>query len=91
MTLQELFADPKRWTQGTMARSITGTPVETASLRAVSFCILGGIKKCYDVEDSYTAADKVLARVGNQTITAWNDQPERTIEHVQRLVKELNI
>lgn len=47
-TLLELFSDPKRWTQGALARDANGMKRAIWEPEATCFCLVGGIKRVYD-------------------------------------------
>lgn len=94
MTLQELFSDPKRWTQWEFA-SGDGEGMcwlDPNDPKAVKWCLIGGVHKCYkDGRKRNGIFKRILKKTGVRHATDWNDKPERTIEDVQKLVKELNI
>lgn len=48
-TLQELFADASRWTQGEMARDEHGEGCDTPDGACV--CLVGGVQKLYDTSE----------------------------------------
>ena len=102
-TLQELFSDPKRWTQGRLAQDSSGEKVTTCDNKAVCFCLVGGAKRVYKHEAPSVCQKLAVAIVGFpfensryesvclDKITQWNDDPARTIADIQRLVKEANV
>lgn len=47
MKVLELLSDPKRWTQGAMARDSDGMKRATYEKEATCFCLVGAIQKCY--------------------------------------------
>lgn len=90
MKLKELFADPKRWTQGTSARGKSGRAVSPASQYAVCFCLLGGVIKCYpNTEEKEAVERKIEKRLKISRYWKWNDMA--TFEQVKKLVNELDI
>lgn len=93
-TLQELYADPKRWTQGSYARTADGLKVWPFDDRASCFCLHGGVGKVYDtqpVEKGNEARMRLNNEIGRGGVPSWNDDKSRTVEEVQALVKKLNI
>lgn len=94
LTLQDIFEDPSRWSKGG-SRDANGELVNHCS-EAVSYCITTAI--CRIPEDSLTVIEKIGRVIGlniNPDIPTalwdWNDAPERTIEDVQKLVKEAGV
>lgn len=89
-TLQELFADPTRWTQDRYAKTADGHLSSINSRWSVCFCLAGGIHRVYkDYTKRSDVFDQVFREVGSTA--EWNDAPERTVEDVQKLCKALNI
>lgn len=82
-TLQELFADPARWTQRAYARKADGGPVGLCNPDATCFCLIGGLRRLGMAEN------ELKNELGD--VFRWNDAPGRTIQEVQDLVKKLNI
>ena len=92
MKLKELFTDESRWTQGVAARDREGNIVSPNDPLAVKFCPDGGIRRCYPYEEWSHVRIQLQHRLHyGQSITEWNDAPERTFEDIQRLVNELDI
>lgn len=77
---RELLSDESRWTKGVVARKENGKAVLPNHPEAYSFCALGVIAKVADVstgENLYYPAMSILRNVMGQTITFFNDAPER--------------
>lgn len=107
MTLQELYAESNRWTQGAMARCKDDHPRDTWETEAVCYCLLGGIESCYDEPEQQVVIDKLfdiliergvspayeMAKHGckTRTLINWNDHPSRQVTEIQQLVKEANV
>lgn len=95
MTLQELFASEASWTQKAMARDETGKPVETLNKDAVCWCFFSSIYKCYGYNGEGLL---VLRRIREHLklekmspLVDWNDHPDRTIDDIRVICKELNV
>ena len=94
MTLQELFADPQNWTKRSYARDQTKKKCLSHSQEAVSWCVLGGIRKCYvDPAEHIEVIGRILKLLKGRYlfITEWNDDPATTIQEVQAVLKEANV
>ncbi len=88
---RQLIAQPKGWTQGTLARDKDGLQLSYESPEAYSFCLIGAIdrasgfsSKTKDTEtlttlEARNAALDSLANVLNtHDMALWNDRPHRT-------------
>lgn len=94
MKLKELFADPKRWTKGAHAKDAAGVGVSVSNPDAKCFCLSGAIIKIHGSKEHGPGGEvykKIQNYIGHRIISAWNDAPERTIEDVQQLCRELDI
>jgi hypothetical protein len=49
MKPSELLADPVSWTKETLARDVEGKPCESDSIKAVCWCLVGAVERCYGV------------------------------------------
>lgn len=88
------------WTQGTAARYDDGSPAECyRDNDAVCWCAIGAISRAsYETEGEarvlYNASELALiewsvsAVSGYNSITAWNDAPERTQAEVVAALRE---
>lgn len=97
MTLAELFSDPARWCQGASARDKSGKSVWIDSEYAVSWCLAGGIRKCYDIfsvshpyEERREFDRKIDDYLEADSWIEWNDAPERTIEEIQEIARVID-
>jgi len=81
-TLLELFSDPKRWTQGALARDADGMKRGVWEPEATYFCLVGGIKRVYDTaagEPKFLALKEKLKatptwrQLGYENIPTFND------------------
>lgn len=93
-TLQELFSDESRWSQGFFAETADGKHVNPENPLAVKFCLVGGYQKVYD-ENRW---DEILFRLknelkltSNESLSSWNDHPKRKIRDIVDLVKKADV
>lgn len=93
MKLIELFNKPEKWNKSWFALDVNGEECSPYSEKAVSYCIIGGIKKCYP--DNKMAIERSmkdeLEKVGYIYLTDWNDNPKTTFEDLRRIITKLNI
>lgn len=89
-TLQELFADPKRWTKGAYARNKYNTIVSFENPSATCFCLAGGLLSVYEGIDYFRAINS-LYKGCRLRLSKFNDDPSTTIEDIQELVKKANV
>lgn len=87
-TLQDMFADPKRWTKGAAARYETGTCADGISnVGVASVCLLGGLhhvyhedgKKLEEVREKLQEAIGELFPERSPAITAFPKTRQRLI------------
>lgn len=90
MKVKELFTDESRWIQHYVAKDVYGRPCSVTG-NAASFCLLGAVSRCYVNDDWRRVMDKIKLHIMVESITVWNDSPERTFEEVKKLVNELDI
>jgi len=90
MKVHELLTDVSKWTQNIAARNKKHRYVNPKSLKAVCWCLMGAISRCYGAEAS---AIRVLVKqiLGNTIIEAWNDNPTRQFSDVRELALRLDI
>jgi hypothetical protein len=92
MTARELLADPVRWCQGAIARDAAGKSSETWNPRAVAWCVLGAVRKVYPQGlAEFQRLAKTLAARGFDSVSEWNDAPERTHAEVLALLEEVQL
>lgn len=94
MKVRELLSSPEKWTKRAFARSENNIRVHSLSERAVCWCLMGGIVKCYnDPIEKQLVINKVCAVIFPKanSIAEWNDASERTFKEVKQLVEELGI
>ncbi len=88
MKVQELLTEDN-WVKGSNARDKNNNSVHPTSDEACKWCLFGAIIRCY------IATSEILERIGDKieenSVTIWNDDPQRTFEDVEALIKELDI
>jgi len=89
MKIYELLNKPKKWTQGTNARNISGDRVDANSKTAICWCINGAMLKCYQNAVDRRRVDRAL-RSEIELLTFWNDTTA-TYEDVIALTKRLDV
>ena len=90
----ELISGPGCWTQGSYARSETGTPVTAWSPHARSWCIFGAIQRVteWDFRMYDRCRDVMTKKVienGGPSVSVWNDSPGRTQAEVVAFLEAL--
>lgn len=92
-SLQELFSDPSRWTQGANARDANRVVTNINDPTACSWCLLGGCVKIYtdsifdELVDKLRQAIEQYTGQDDSSPTAFNDRPTTRIEDIQAVVK----
>lgn len=89
MKISELFSDPKAWTKGALARTAGGTGVGAMESKAVCWCLMGAIGKCYTHTERREILLKIQDRIAPSNISEFNDF--QGYQAVVDLVKELDI
>ena len=77
--------DPKRWTQGQLAKNSAGELVDPSSTDAVSWCVLGAADKfCSSHAGLRHEVYDALVRATGAIFVAsdWNDDDGRTVDDV---------
>lgn len=94
MKIKELFSNESKWCQRCYARDKNGLRAYPRSNKAVCWCLLGAIKKCYLENDFNTIKIMIKTKIkisSNDSVALWNDDPKRTFKEVKQLVEELDI
>lgn len=92
MKAYELLSQPDAWTQGVWARDADGNSCKCQSEKAKSWCTIGAIIACYGTDAvQLRELTHYLKNRYNLSITAWNDNPRRTVTEVTTILKELDI
>ena len=93
--LANLFSEPSRWTKEHYAKDSHGVSTFATADNAVCFCLLGGVRLCYDfleVPEIEMKLENVLAARGfSGSLANWNDAPKRTVEEVVALCIEAGV
>lgn len=84
------------WTQGTFARGADGQQVLIHEARATCFCVLGAIIRAYPDPDGQERVFGKLCvhlglAVGQDSLSDWNDHPDRTRDEVLEALKAVDI
>jgi len=86
-----MFSKPSRWTQKTLARNRSGSPVPVFSKDATSFDIEGCIRRAAGKDDRGTyarLAAKIKAQLGKHPFD-WNDMSGRSQKDVVGMFEDL--
>lgn len=83
---RKLIEKPEQWTQKAFARTADGAPCDEHATVAVSFCVVGALRRAIGQQhqygeqwDKYIAAREfVHAAVMVGQFSEWNDKPSRT-------------
>ncbi len=89
--LKDLFTDESTWIKWALARDINGNDVGENSPRAVQWCLVGGLYKCYQGDKIRSIHSKICSYIGDKLISVWNNAPERTFADIRLLVETLDI
>lgn len=92
MKLKNLFKTKKNWIQYDLAEDSHGNSVDEWAENAVSWCLLGGIRKCYDSSDPII--DKIVKELEADSVfdlVDWNNNKNRKFSDIKRLVDKLDI
>lgn len=96
MKIKELFSDESKWTKGFYARDKDDERCYAEDSKAVKWCLIGAIHKCYS--GSTLAMAKVLVqgisdkyKIPIPSISMFNDAEGTTFAQIKSLVEELNI
>src|ERR1700686_449534 len=88
--IKEILSSPEKWTQGYIAKDTHGKAVSTKDENAVCFCLIGATRKA-DPDFHYMTAHvfmPVRIEFATRGISTWNDDPERTYEDIEELLKD---
>jgi len=93
MKPSELLSDKTKWTKWVSARSATQKAVEPDDEKAVCWCVIGAINKCYGYGSEYNRAigalrDIIRKKYGLFGIASWQDLRDTTFEQVKEVLKE---
>ena len=92
MKISELLTSKDKWTQGPEAEDRYGRPVYHDSPRAVCWCLMGALMKCYpDVVQRDAARMRLYEAIRFPNIMWWNECPERTFVEVKAAVEAAGV
>ena len=82
MLVSELISEPSKLCQVAIAVNADGQVVPAKDKSAVSWCVSGGIIKCYTGKEVTVAHEKFRAAIGQECISDWSDS--HSFEEVHR-------
>lgn len=97
MKMKELFKNKSMWTKGALARDKNKDVISPISSDACSWCLKGGLMKCYQDEVIFDKIQMCILKYIQEkypsfsNLPNWNDATRRTFEDVSKLVQELDI
>lgn len=91
MKIKELYTDESKWTQTVFARDAEGNPCPFNSDKAVSWCLVAAVIKCYPAQESLAIIKKIKDKIGGFYVGLWSDNYRRRFSDIQNLVTELDI
>jgi len=83
------FLTKARWCQGEWAKDKNGNYCAVLSRKAVKFCLMGAVAKCYPGRTLAIGAR--LRDALGMCVTTFNDSPLTTFKEVKALVTRLDI
>lgn len=84
----KLIEQPEKWTQHTVARDEDGLHCEIKSLKAVCWCAIGAIARCYDAREADKHQIRIREILGGP-ISVFNDS--HTHAEVVALLKKHDV
>lgn len=78
------------WIKGDLARDEYDATVNPDDVTACKFCLFGAVERAYGYEEVEPMYQRLYKHLGT-AIGLWNDDPERTWEDVEKVIKELEI
>ncbi len=97
MKAYQLLDSPEKWMQNPgsicSAKESNGLNCDDLSSQAVSWCILGALKRCYgtDYSGSIKKVLRCLGKKFSHELAPWNDAPGRKWEEVRAVLKEADV
>jgi len=98
MTLQELFKTTNQWSKTVMAKNSKELPCDPFDRDAKSWCLLGGIQKCYGpmcagrfTGESSRVFNQLSAEIKDKPMATWNDSEFRTFAEIRALIEQANV
>lgn len=92
--LDALFSDEGKWAKGWFAYTANGTPVNSRSVNAVQWCLIGGcirVSNSIDIDESgdeIDALESALAETfgSERSLALFNDDSARTFADIKSLI-----
>jgi len=91
MKVRDLLSYKSKWTKRFYARDENGITVNWSSRKAVKFCLVGAIGRCYKSDDYFIILEAVRASIVEDNVATWNDLPERTFADIRAVIEALDI
>lgn len=95
---RELLSEPARWTQNALARTAENEVANGYDPNAICWCLYGALQHAAGVSDVIAAETYIAEQLDalgwersefdDDTITNWNDDPERIHQDVLTLLDE---
>jgi hypothetical protein len=77
------------WTQGTLARSKYGAPIDVVSDNAVCYCMIGALYKVSNNRPPVLIFDAIRSALSIKDIAMWNDGKNRKQEEVVQALRKV--
>lgn len=100
MKAYELF-ESYQWNQGEYALGENGNSVSPDNERAVSFCVIGALTRCYrKLSERFEAYERLASHIPDEcrkyvtsgsAIVKWNDRQSRTKEEVVEMLRKADV
>lgn len=90
MTLQELFTDEDKWCKRRAAINKNGKDCLVTDSNAVSFCLWGGLRKCYGLYGWSKIYRRIELFLGESPVK-WQDRMDVTFKDLRRIIEFLDI
>lgn len=93
MKAYELLSDETKWCQHAEAITVNSIYVFPYDPRAVRWCLVGAVKRCYIGYDNCLEriTEAIPADERRENVAEWNDAPERTYADVVGMLRRLEI
>lgn len=100
MKIKQLLVNKGTWTKGVLAQDKNKNIVPVSDVKAVSWCLVGAILKCYDINQIDSIFKEVCKEIGSEhtgysyscnNIIDYNNSPNRKFKDIKKLVNKLDI
>src|SRR5574337_1253637 len=86
----DILTSPSKWCKGYFAKDKRGIKISERDEKAVRFCLVGAIHKCYEDDKSRKIFERILKTLrkeGKFTFSSdFNDSPKTRFADVRRLI-----